>query len=224
MLKSSIHNPFDAEVFGALPLHVLSELVTEIKKAYQGSAMDVLFNAEVPEGSGKEHFPQERRFRVQQAIIKIATKHTEFLTYREQKTKPRGGRFVTLRAGRLVLVEKFLQTPYRLPVPKYISYLTAQPNFFEPEIHHQDDIFAVLVHGYDKKSILLEAPDYIDIVFPDPVDPANIKAVLHRIPLLDLDFTISEVKSPVKIPEVEVTLKDEVEFLDIDDVERGELN
>ncbi len=216
-------NPFDRAVSDTIPLFVLFDLVTEIRNAYRVAASETLENPLFSAGITSEHFPQERRFRVQQALVTIALKHSRFLKYDEKKTKPKGGRFVTLVAENLLLIEKFLSNPSKLPVRKYVSYLTAQPSIFEPELESKDPIFAVIIHGYDKISIFPDAPDFIDIIFPDPVDPANLKSALHRIKLMDLEFTPTLEESIPVVPETVITLKSEVELPSEVDPERGEL-
>lgn len=229
-------NPFDHCLVSNIPIFVLVELVTELRSAYQIAFKETIDNPLLTAGSAREHFPQERRLRVQQALVKVALNYSMFLQYGEKRTKPKGGRFITLTASNLVLVEKFLSNPLELPTPKYVSYLTAQPSIFEPELYDSNPTFAVIVHGYDKKSIFQDRPDFIDIVFPDPVDPANLDSALHRVRLLDLEFENSpNEQETAKIPEIVVTLKEDIDLTDDTapnnnkedfsvDLERGDLN
>ncbi len=225
-MKSNVStNPFHRAIFDTIPAFVLFDLVAELRSAYKLAFMETLGNPAISTGIAREHFPQERRLKIQQALVAISLKHSRYLTYDEKRTKPKGGGFVTVKAQNIILVEKFLTNSLKLPLPKYISYLTAQPSIFDNEPEIKNPIFAVIIHGYDKTPIFQDCPDFIDIIFPDPVDPSNVRSALFRIELINLEFTAVAEEPSLVIPDATITLKEEVKIDTVEnDLERGELN
>jgi hypothetical protein len=198
---------FQSIQFANLPDSVLVDITREYKKAYKTAFDTTVGDSAIPSGPAFEHFPQERRTQIQRAMISLSLRNSRFLAFDEMHTRPQGGRFVKLRAGNIVLVEKFLTPNGLIPDPKYIRCLTDQPNFFEPNENPEDLIFAVIVHGYKAKPIFYDVPDFVDIIFPDPVNPRKASAALYRIDLFKvIEAVVPEISVP-EIPKPTISLK-----------------
>lgn len=195
-------------------------VVKVIREAYKAAFDETIGNPFLASGPASEHFPQERRTKVQQGLIRFALENSGTVSFNESLTNPRGGRFVKLTIGKLIVVEKFWKHGSKLPTVQYIKYLTEQFNFFAGESSIKtDQVFCILAHGYSRNSHSLDCLDFVDLVFPDPVNPEKLSSALCRINLMATTVGYIPINPIQDLPKPVVTLKIQPDKISLGDKE-----
>ena len=171
-----------------------SELPEEVQRAFVRGLLDRYaaanrktygVNSGYIESAAHALYPQQRRAEIQTVLAEIAGRYSGILKREQFFTSPRGGHFVMLQAGRVRILEKYVQKPNQtIDKIKYLQAATLDPDLFMDFNPEEKAFLILLIHGRDHKDFTEKSrPSFVHLVVPCPNNPWKLRDAVARIDL-----------------------------------------